>query len=61
MCGGPCRWWVRGHDGAAALYNLDIYQEPINEYTDYLLVGIWIRPAITYGLVACFVTEKKED
>ena len=41
----------------AALYNLDIYLEHVNEYTDYLLVEIWIRPTITYGLVACFVTE----
>ena len=42
----------------AALYNYDIYLEPINEYTEYLLVEIWIRPTITYGLVACFVTEQ---
>ena len=41
----------------AALYNWDIYLEPINEYTNYLLTEIWIRPTITYGLVACFVTE----
>ena len=41
----------------AALYNYDIYFEPINEYTNYLLTEIWIRPTITYGLVACFVTE----
>ncbi len=41
----------------AALYNYDIFIEPINEYTDYLLTEIWIRPTITYGLVACFVTE----
>ena len=41
----------------ASLYNIDIYLEPINEYTDYFLTEIWIRPAITYGLVACFVTE----
>ena len=41
----------------AALYNYDIYIEPINEYTSYLLTEIWIRPTITYGLVACFVTE----
>ena len=41
----------------AALYNYDIYLEPINEYTDYLLTEIWIRPTITYGLVACFVRE----
>jgi len=41
----------------ASLYNLDIYLEPINEYTEYLLTEIWIRPAITYGMVACFVTE----
>ena len=41
----------------AALYNYDIFIEPINEYTEYLLTEIWIRPTITYGLVACFVTE----
>ena len=41
----------------AALYNYDIYIEPFSEYTDYMLVEIWIRPTITYGLVACFVTE----
>ena len=45
----------------ASLYNLDIYLEPINEYTDYLLIEIWIRPTITYGLVACFVTEAEEQ
>ena len=44
----------------AALYNLDIYLEPINEYTEYLLIEIWIRPTITYGLVACFVTEAEK-
>jgi len=44
----------------ASLYNLDIFLEPINEYTDYLLIEIWIRPTITYGLVACFVTEAKD-
>ena len=45
----------------AALYHYDIYLEPINEYTEYLLTEIWIRPIITYGLVACFVSETKED
>ncbi|MBO4586458.1 MAG: hypothetical protein J5677_01400 [Bacteroidales bacterium] len=44
----------------AALYNVDIYLEPSNEYTEYLLTEIWIRPTITYGLVACFVTEAKK-
>ena len=43
----------------ASLYNYDIYLEPINEYTTYMLTEIWIRPTITYGLVACFVTETK--
>lgn len=43
----------------AALYNYDIYLEPINEYTSYMLTEIWIRPTITYGLVACFITETK--
>ena len=41
----------------AALYNLDIYLEPTSEYTNYMLTEIWIRPTITYGLVACFITE----
>ena len=45
----------------AALYNYDIYLEPINEYTDYLMTEIWIRPTITYGLVTCFVTEQNES
>ena len=44
----------------AALYNLDIYQEPFSEYTNYFLTEIWIRPTITYGLVACFVTEREK-
>ena len=38
----------------AALYNYDICLEPISQYTDYLLTEIWIRPTVTYGLVACF-------
>ena len=42
----------------AALYNYDIYMEPISDYTNYMLTEIWIRPTITYGLVACFVTER---
>jgi hypothetical protein len=45
----------------ATLYNYDIYIEPVNEFTDYLLVEIWIRPTISYGLVACFVTETDAD
>ena len=44
----------------AGLYTYDIYIEPINEYTNYLLTEIWIRPTITYGLVACFVSETKK-
>ena len=45
----------------AALYNYDIYLEPFSEYTNYMLTEIWIRPTITYGLVACFVTERLND
>jgi len=41
----------------AALYNLDILLEPTDEYTNYLLIEIWIRPTITYGLVVSFVYE----
>lgn len=44
----------------AALYNYDLYIEPLQDYTDYLMIEIWIRPTITYGLVACFVTELEE-
>ncbi len=44
----------------ATLYQIDImYFEPTDEYTNYMLTEIWIRPTITYGLVACFVTEAK--
>ena len=45
----------------AALYNLDIYLESANEYTNYMLTEIWIRPTIMYGLVACFVSGKSEN
>ena len=42
----------------AVLYQFDImYFETVDEYTNYMLTEIWIRPTITYGLVACFVTE----
>lgn len=45
----------------AALYHLDIALfESVDEYTNYLLTEIWIRPTIVYGLVACFVTETQE-
>ncbi len=44
----------------AVLYNVEIYLEPINEYTDFFITEIWIRPTITYGLVACFKYEKLE-
>jgi hypothetical protein len=42
----------------AGLYNYVIYHNPINEYTNYMLTEIWIRPTLIYGLVACFVSEK---
>jgi len=42
----------------ATLYQIDIMIfEQADEYTNYMLTEIWIRPTITYGLVACFVTE----
>ena len=43
----------------AGLYNYVIYRNPENEYTNYLLTEIWIRPTLIYGLVACFVSEKE--
>ena len=42
----------------AILYHIDIVIEPADEFTTYSLTEIWIRPTITYGLVACFVTER---
>lgn len=43
----------------AGLYNYVIFRNPINEYTNYLLTEIWIRPTLIYGLVACFASEKE--
>ena len=46
----------------AAIYHYEFYfLEPITETTDYLFTEIWIRPTITYGLVACYVTETDEQ
>ena len=46
----------------AAIYHYEFFfLEPITETTDYLLTEIWIRPTITYGLVACYVTETDEQ
>lgn len=45
----------------ALLYNIDILLEPTDEFTTYMMVEIWIRPTISYGLVACFVKETKEQ
>ncbi len=45
----------------ALLYNIDIILEPSDEFTSYMMVEIWIRPTITYGLVACFVREKDKE
>ena len=44
----------------AVLYHIDIYLEPGDEFTAYMLTEIWIRPTITYGLVACFIKEKNK-
>ena len=44
----------------AILYNIDIVMETADEFTTYMMVEIWIRPTITYGLVACFVKEIQE-
>ncbi len=45
----------------ALLYHIDILLEPSDEYTKYLITEIWIRPTITYGLVACFVSENQNN
>jgi len=53
-------WMICIVDTAIALlYNLDIYLEPTNQYTEFFLVDIWIRPTITYGMVSCFVAESR--
>ena len=41
----------------ASFYNYHLILETVNEYTIYLTTEIWIRPTITYGLVACYVAE----
>ncbi len=41
----------------AALYNLEIFLEPSNQFTEFLLGEIWIRPTITCGLVAAWLQE----
>lgn len=46
----------------ATFYHFDVmFYESIDEYTNYILTEIWIRPAISYGLVACFVTESEGE
>ena len=44
----------------ATLYNIDIFLEPADETSTYMMVEIWIRPTITYGLVACFISGKDQ-
>ena len=44
----------------AIIYNVYIVLEPTDEFTSFMMVEIWIRPTITYGLVACFVKDTKE-
>lgn len=45
----------------ATLYNIDIYLEPLDETSYYAMTEIWIRPTITYGLVACFISEREKE
>ena len=45
----------------ALLYNIDILLEPSDEFTTYMMVEIWIRPTISYGLVACYVKGAQEQ
>lgn len=46
----------------AALYHYDIeyYEVASNRVKEYVLTEIWIRPTITYGLVASFLSETEE-
>ena len=43
----------------AILYHIAIILEPSDEFTKYGLTEIWIRPTITYGLVACYIKGSK--
>lgn len=43
----------------AVLYHINFVLEPSDEFTTYMITEIWIRPTITYGLVACFVSGTK--
>ena len=45
----------------ALLYNIDIMLEPEDPISTYMMVEIWIRPTITYGLVACYVKGAQEN
>lgn len=45
----------------ALLYNIDILLEPADETSAYMMIEIWIRPTITYGLVACYVKGAAEN
>jgi hypothetical protein len=45
----------------ATLYNYDILIDAVDETIPYYLTEIWIRPTITYGLVACFVKETEKS
>ncbi len=42
----------------ATFYSIDLVCfEHVGIYFDFVFTEIWIRPAITYGLVACFISE----
>ena len=43
----------------ASFYNYHLMLETLDEYTIYLATEIWIRPTITYGLVACYISEEE--
>ena len=42
-----------------SFYNYHLMLETLDEYTIYLATEIWIRPTITYGLVACYISEEE--
>ena len=55
-------WFIFIVDVAiAALYNYDIMIEDTGELKTFLLTEIWIRPTLTYGLVACFMREDNNN
>ncbi|MCR4765518.1 MAG: hypothetical protein K5856_05025 [Bacteroidaceae bacterium] len=45
----------------AAVYQTEVILYPSSELTDFYVTEIWIRPTITYCLVACYMSEPEDE